>query len=97
MQRFVRLILATANLVEAEGRVARKQVMRTANAGALTFTVVVLCLTGLSLFLTSLLLALWPTLGGPLACLIVGALAMLLALGLLEVKRRWFRNDENQT
>ncbi|CAN5596105.1 hypothetical protein BH10PLA1_BH10PLA1_14640 [soil metagenome] len=89
MESIVKLVLAAFELVEAEGRMLREQLVRIAMAMALGILIILLALTGLGFLLFSLFqfLAASSSLSPAGAAAVFGTIALLLAIaGGLGVK-----------
>lgn len=81
MGRLIGLGLALVNLVEAEGRSARRNVSRLAARAAALFALALIFLLGVMFSLWGLFLVLEPQVGPPGAALITGLATMTLSGG----------------
>jgi len=88
MEAIARVVVSAAELLEAEGRMLKRQVMRLGVAVGFGVIAVVLALAGAGFLLTALFLALARPLGNVGAAAVFGAVALALAAAAVFGARR---------
>ena len=91
MEAIANMMVATADLVEAEGRALHRQLIRLGTAAALSLGGLLVAMTGLGFLLCGLFLLLSQQMSGPSAAIVFGLSAICLAGGLLWIARGLIR------
>jgi hypothetical protein len=96
VKSLARLTVAAANLAEAEGRALRENVVTVAVSVGLVLGATVLGLAGLGYLLWALYRVLLEPVGEPLAALITGVVAVVIAGALLWVAKSQAARDKSK-